>query len=108
MELKYKKMLSKMKEKEETYGVDKKAEPWFLYMLRCSDGSLYTGVTNNLERRLTMHNKGTASRYTRTRLPVEMLYHETCASRTQAMVRECAVKAFSRKQKDELIRAMQS
>ena len=99
----YKKMLSRMKEKETAYG--KIAEEWFVYILQCKDGTLYTGITNDLARRFKMHNDGKASRYTRTRRPVELLYHEPCESRTQALVRECVVKAFPRKKKEELIAA---
>ena len=80
-----------------------KLEAWFVYILRCCDGSLYTGITNNLARRFKMHNDGKASRYTRTRRPVKLLYQETCQSRTQALVRECAVKEFTKKKKEELI-----
>jgi len=76
---------------------------WFLYILECEDVMLYTGITNDLERRLKMHNNGKASRFTRVRRPVEMKYHEKCESRTQALVRECAVKSFPRKKKEELI-----
>ncbi len=76
---------------------------WFLYILRCQDDTFYTGVTKDLKRRLTMHNGGKASRYTRARRPVEMVYYEDCASRAQALVREYKVKALSRKKKKELV-----
>ena len=49
---------------------------WFLYLVRCGDGSLYTGITNNVSRRCKQHNAGIASRYTRSRLPVELIYQE--------------------------------
>jgi len=103
VEAKYKRMLKGMARKEKKRRRKKSGEPWFLYMLRCEDGSLYTGVTNNLERRLKMHNAGKASRYTRTRRPVKLLYQESCLSRTQALIRECAVKAFPKIKKEELI-----
>ncbi|MBI4971006.1 MAG: GIY-YIG nuclease family protein [Candidatus Omnitrophica bacterium] len=80
-----------------------KREDWYLYLLECCDGSFYTGITNNLERRFKMHNDGKASRFTRSRRPVKMLYQEKLKSRTQALVRECAVKALPRKKKEELI-----
>ena len=80
-----------------------KIEEWFLYILKCSDGSLYTGITKNLERRIKMHNNGRASYYTRSRRPVSLLYQEKCLSRTQALVRECAIKSFPKKKKQELI-----
>ena len=76
---------------------------WLLYILRCKDKTLYTGVTNNLERRLKMHGVGKASRYTRTRRPLKLVYQEKCGSRTQALVRECKVKAFPKKKKEQLI-----
>ena len=83
--------------------VPKPCKPWFLYILRCSDGTFYTGITNNLERRFKRHNDGTGARYTRTRRPVELIYHEMCAGRTKALVRECAVKSMPRLKKEELI-----
>jgi UV DNA damage endonuclease len=77
---------------------------WFLYLLRCADGSLYTGITNNVSRRCQQHNAGTASRYTRSRLPVELVYQESHSSRRLALKRELAVKAMSRQEKESLIR----
>ena len=61
---------------------------WVVYMLRCADGSLYTGITTDLPRRCRQHNKGTASRYTRTRRPVVLVYQETADNRSQALKRE--------------------
>jgi predicted GIY-YIG superfamily endonuclease len=77
---------------------------WFLYLVRCADGSLYTGITNNVTRRCQQHNAGTASRYTRSRLPVELIYQESHVSRSVALKRELAVKAMSREEKESLIR----
>ena len=77
---------------------------WFLYLVRCADGSLYTGITNNVPRRCKQHNAGTASRYTRCRLPVELIYQESQASRSVALKRELAIKAMSRQEKESLIR----
>jgi len=77
---------------------------WFVYILRCRDGSLYTGITTDLPRRCRQHNAGTASRYTRSRRPVRLLYQEPAASRSQALKREIAVKALTRPQKERLIR----
>ena len=59
-------------------------QPWFVYIIECSDGSFYTGITNDLERRQQQHNEGTASRYTRSRRPVTLRYQEVCESRSQA------------------------
>lgn len=65
---------------------------WFVYMLRCSDQSLYTGITTDLERRLSRHNDGVGSRYTRARLPVELVYTETAKDRGGALRRESQIK----------------
>ena len=101
---KYKKMLAGMLANEKKSGSSRrKLDPWFLYILKCADGTLYTGITNNLERRLKAHSAGRASRFTRVRLPIELLYQEACVGRTQALVRECAVKAFPRSRKLELV-----
>jgi putative endonuclease len=78
-------------------------EPWFLYILECNDGTFYTGVTKDLERRLSQHNAKTASKYTRSRLPVKILYHEIHENRASALARECQVKSLSKKAKIKLI-----
>ena len=80
---------------------------WFVYILRCADGSLYTGITNDLPRRLEQHNAGTASRYTRSRLPVVLVYQEAQASHSHALKRELAIKALSRQEKESMIRAVE-
>ncbi|HOW35308.1 MAG TPA: GIY-YIG nuclease family protein [Candidatus Omnitrophota bacterium] len=78
------------------------SERWFVYILRCSDGSLYTGITNNLERRLKMHNAGTASRYTRMHRPVALVYREPQPSRSHALIRECDIKLLPKDKKEKL------
>ena len=78
---------------------------WLVYILRCADDTLYTGITNDLIRRCDQHNAGAASRYTRSRLPVVLVYQETQATRSLALKRELAIKALSRKQKELLIQA---
>lgn len=75
---------------------------WFLYILRCADGSLYTGITTDLERRLQKHQKGRASKYTRSRLPVKLVYQERCQGRANALIREFAVKALAKAKKEVL------
>lgn len=70
-----------------------------MYMVRCSDGSLYTGITKDVTRRCQQHNAGTASRYTRSRRPVELLYHEAHRSQSSALKREAAIKARDRRGK---------
>ena len=81
---------------------------WFAYILRCADGSLYTGISVDLIRRLDQHNAGTASRYTRSRLPVVLVYQEAQATRSLALKRELAIKALSRQQKELLIQSVES
>ena len=71
----------------------------FTYILRCSDGSLYTGWTIDLQRRIEAHNRGRGARYTRSRLPVELLYSEEYDSREEAMKRECEIKQMTRQEK---------
>ena len=80
------------------------AETWFVYILRCVDGSLYTGITKDMNRRCEQHNAGTASRYTRSRLPVNLEYQESQATQSLALKREAAIKAMSRRGKESLIR----
>ena len=75
----------------------------YTYILKCADGSLYCGWTNDTEKRLAAHNRGTASKYTRSRRPVEMVYIERFDSQSEAMKREAALKKLTRKQKLELI-----
>jgi putative endonuclease len=76
---------------------------WSCYILRCADDTLYTGITNDLEKRLAAHNAGTASKYTRTRMPVEMVFAEDCADRSAALRRELQIKKLKRPDKLALI-----
>src|SRR5258707_579959 len=87
-----------------TNTIPLKTDAWFLYILRCSDGSLYTGITTDVNRRGRQHNAGTASRYTRSRLPVRVIYQELHVSRSSALKREAAVKWMARAEKESLIR----
>ena len=77
---------------------------WFVYLLRCADASLYTGITNDVSRRCEQHNAGTASRYTRSRRPIRLVHQERHASRSEALKREAVIKALSREEKELLIR----
>ena len=79
------------------------AEIWFVYILRCADGTLYTGITTDLARRAKQHNDGNASRYTRTRLPVKLVYQEPQGSQGSALKREAAIKKLTRRQKLALV-----
>jgi predicted GIY-YIG superfamily endonuclease len=76
---------------------------WTVYVLRCGDGSLYTGITNDLSRRLRAHGAGRASRYTRTRRPVRLVYRERRPTRSAALKREAAIKRLSRAAKLRLV-----
>ena len=74
-----------------------------VYMLRCGDGSLYTGWTNDLEKRVKAHQAGKGAKYTRSRLPVELVWHEECETKEAAMSREWHLKRLSREEKLNLI-----
>lgn len=76
---------------------------YYAYMLRCADNSIYSGYTTDLDRRVAAHNAGTASKYTRSRKPVEVVYFEEFDSKSEALRREAAFKKLSHKQKEELI-----
>lgn len=75
----------------------------YTYVLKCADNSLYTGWTNNLTKRLKAHNEGKASKYTRSRLPVELVYFEEHEDRNEARKREVAIKRLSTAEKRKLI-----
>ena len=77
----------------------------YTYVVRCSDGSLYTGWTNDLEKRILAHNEGKGAKYTKTRRPVELIYYEEFPTKEEAMSREWKIKHMSRKQKLKMIRA---
>ena len=76
---------------------------WLVYLLRCSDGSLYPGITNDLPKRLKAHAAGRASRYTRSRLPVKLAYSEPQRSKSAALKREVAIKGLRRPEKVRLV-----
>ncbi len=76
---------------------------WYVYILRCADNSLYTGTTTNISRRVNEHNRTKGGVYTRTRLPVKLLYEETYKTRSQALKREAQIKRWSRHKKLALI-----
>jgi predicted GIY-YIG superfamily endonuclease len=79
------------------------AGDWFVYIVECADGTLYTGITNDLERRVGEHNEGTGARYTRSRRPVVLRYSERQPDRSHASVREHRIKALPRAVKRALI-----
>lgn len=76
---------------------------WTVYILRCGDGTLYTGCTNDLPRRLEAHQKGKGAKYTRSRPPVELVYQEEAPDKSAALRREIAIKRLSRWEKLALI-----
>ncbi|MFH1913754.1 MAG: GIY-YIG nuclease family protein [Pseudomonadota bacterium] len=80
-------------------------EPWFVYLLRCADGTLYCGVTNDVARRVARHNAGTASRYTRSRTPVTLIAAVSAPCKGDALRLEMAVKKQSRSRKLDFLRA---
>lgn len=75
----------------------------YTYIVRCRDGSLYTGWTTDLERRLRAHNEGTGAKYTRSRRPVELVYAESFDTKEEAMRREYAIKQMTREEKLRLL-----
>lgn len=76
---------------------------WQLYILRCADGTLYTGIALDVEKRFAAHAGGRGAKYTRGRGPLRLVYREECGSRSQALKREYAVKQLSREEKEQLI-----
>lgn len=79
---------------------------WFIYIVRCADGSLYTGITKDIQRRIHEHNNDnrTAAAYTRGRRPVKLAHEESCQTRSQATKREYQIKQLTRKKKEALIK----
>lgn len=77
----------------------------WIYILRCHDGTLYTGYTTDPARRLSVHQSGKGAKYTRSRLPVELIYQEELADKSSALQREVAIKKLSREEKLQLIHA---
>lgn len=75
---------------------------WIVYILECGDGTLYTGITDDLQRRLAAHSAGKGAKYTRGRGPLILQYQEQCESHSQALRREAQIKRLTRKQKQKL------
>ena len=72
---------------------------WYVYLLECSDGTYYTGITNNISRRILLHNSGKASRYTRGRLPVKLIASKKMDNKSDALSEEYRIKQLSRRKK---------
>lgn len=83
----------------------KDSATWYVYILQCSDGTLYSGATTDVARRLAVHNAGCGAKYTRTRLPCSVVYQEKAGTRSLALSREYAIKRLTRRQKLALIEA---
>jgi len=77
---------------------------WVLYILRCADGSLYTGITTDLKKRVEKHNAGKASKYTRAKIPVKVVHRENFPGKSSALRREIEIKKLSRQDKLKLIK----
>ena len=76
---------------------------WYLYILRCKDDTLYTGITTDVEKRLEAHRSGKGAKYTRGRAPLELVHRECCGSHSEALKREHQIKQLSRQEKQQLI-----
>ncbi len=79
-------------------------ETWHVYILRCDDRTLYTGITKDLAKRVAVHQSGKGSKYTRGRLPVKMIYHERHRTKGKALRREAEIKKWNKDRKEELFR----
>jgi putative endonuclease len=95
VETKYLRMIQGMKRRGR--------KDWTVYILRCGDGSLYTGIAKDVRARVKQHSEGRGATYTRTRLPVKLLYQQEGLTRSEALVREAQIKAMPRSKKEEII-----
>ena len=95
METKYLRMIQGMKKRGR--------RDWAVYILRCEDGSLYTGIAKDVQARFKQHNEGRGAAYTRSRLPVTLMYREDGLNRSEALIREAQIKAMPRSKKEEII-----
>lgn len=83
--------------------VEKRTKNWYVYIVKCADGTLYTGITNDLKKRITAHNEGKGAKYTRGRGPVEILYKKRCKDKSAAAKKEAKIKQLNKKEKLEII-----
>ena len=81
-----------------------KEKAWYLYILRCGDGTLYTGITTDVQARFAQHQAGKGAKYTRGRGPLEVVYTEECEDHSAALKRELVVKALSREEKEKMLK----
>lgn len=82
--------------------MENEVQPWSVYIVRCADGTYYTGSTPDVERRIVAHNAGKGAKYTRVRLPVALMYQEACLDHSSALKREHAIKQLTRAEKQLL------
>ena len=80
---------------------------WYVYILRCGDGTLYTGITDDVDRRLAVHRSGKGAKYTRGRGPLEVVYTQEVPDKSAALKREIAIKKLTRQEKERLIKEVQ-
>ena len=80
---------------------------WYVYILRCGDGTLYTGITDDVDRRLAVHRSGKGAKYTRGRGPLEVVYTQEVPDKSAALKREIAIKKLTRQEKEQLIKEVQ-
>jgi predicted GIY-YIG superfamily endonuclease len=95
METKYLRMIQGMKKKGQ--------KDWTVYILRCGDGSLYTGIAKDVQARVKQHSEGRGAAYTRTRLPIALLYQQEGLTHSEALIREAQIKALPRSKKESII-----
>ncbi|MFZ5438140.1 MAG: GIY-YIG nuclease family protein [Patescibacteria group bacterium] len=81
-------------------------KPWFVYIVRCADNTLYTGISDNLATRINKHNAGKGAKYTKGRSPVTLIYQEKCADRSTASQREAAIKKLTKSAKLKLLSSL--
>jgi len=95
METKYLRMIQGMKKRGR--------KEWTVYILRCGDGSIYTGIAKDVRARVKQHSEGRGATYTRTRLPIKLLYQQKGLTHSEALIREAQIKAMPRSKKEEII-----
>jgi putative endonuclease len=95
-----------------SWGINGKEKPkqptkdeWYVYLVRCNDDSLYCGMTNDLEKRVTKHNSGRGAKYTASRRPVELVYFETYPAKPLALKREWKIKQMTKEEKENLLKS---
>lgn len=95
-----------MRDKSRNPEQSRRADRWHLYILLCSDGSYYAGITPNVPKRLELHNSAKGPKYTRDHLPVRLVYSKRFRSKSEARKREIQIKGWTRKKKDLLIKGV--